>query len=284
MNKIFTLLIVLFFLLCCSSIKKSGTKNEIKTPPKTAKPVSSIPVQIIPKKEKTEVILPKREPIIEKKQYPEKFNHSIFNALLKENVTKNGSVNYKKFITKKKTFKQYLQLLSNNTPNKTWSKEDKLAYWMNAYNAFTIKLIVDNYPIKSIKDIKNPWSVRFFKLDKKWYNLNEIEHKILRKMKEPRIHFGINCASDSCPPLLNEAFIAATVNHKLDFLTRKFINNPKHNKLTNNNIQISKLFKWFAKDFKNEGSLINYLNKYSEITISNNATKTYLKYNWSLNN
>ena len=76
-----------------------------------------------------------------------------------------------------------------------------LAFWMNAYNALTIDLILRNYPVDSIKDIKNPWDQRLWKLGDKWYNLNQIEHDILRKMDEPRIHFGIVCASFSCPKL-----------------------------------------------------------------------------------
>ena len=213
----------------------------------------------------------------------EKFNHDIFNELLKNNVSENGETNYPGFIKNKTIFKSYLTALSENMPTEKWTKENKLAYWMNTYNAFTIKLIIDNYPTKSIKDIKNAWDMRFFKLGDKWYNLSDIEHKILRKMNDPRIHFGINCASYSCPQLHNKAFTANNVNDELDHLAHQFINDITRNIISEDSIQLSKIFQWYSKDFKTEGTLIDYLNKYSDITINSNAKKSYKKYDWSLN-
>lgn len=210
-------------------------------------------------------------------------DHTLWNDLLSKHVTATGAVNYKGFIKDKKPFKEYLTILSENEPQKDWTKEETLAYWMNVYNAFTIKLITDNYPVNSIKDIKDPWDKRFFKIGSKWRNLNEIEHKILRKMEDPRIHFGINCASISCPTLHNKAFTAGNVDTTLDMLAAKFINNPKHNTITKNTAKLSKIFKWFSKDFKTNGSIIDYLNQYSAITIDANAKISYKEYNWSLN-
>ena len=154
---------------------------------------------------------------------------------------------------------------------------------MNVYNAFTIKLIIDNYPLKSIKEIKKPWDLLFIKIGKKHYSLNDIEHNILRKMNDPRIHFGINCASYSCPPLQNKAFTEHTVNEDLNTLTFAFINDQNRNIVTKNKIQVSKIFQWFSKDFKKDGTLINYLNKYSNIRIDTSAKKSFKNYNWSLN-
>lgn len=220
---------------------------------------------------------------IENKPVIENFDHSVFNDLLQTNISSEGETNYKGFIKNRTSFKSYLTALSENMPQDNWTKEDKLAYWMNVYNAFTIKLIIDNYPTKSIKDIKNAWDTRFFKLGKKWYNLSDIEHKILRKMNDPRIHFGINCASFSCPPLLNKAFTAANVNTELEFLAHQFINDKSRNTISEHSIQLSKIFQWYAKDFKSEGTLIDYLNKYSDITINPKAKKSYRTYDWSLN-
>ena len=160
-------------------------------------------------------------------------------------------------------------------PTDTWSKEDKLSYWMNAYNAMTIDLILRNQPIASIKDIKDPWDQRLWQLGKKWYNLNEIEHQILRKMGDARIHFGINCASFSCPPILNEAFTADKVDTQLEALAKGFINDKQRNTITENSIEISKIFSWFAKDFKTNGTLIDFLNKYSDTPIASNAKKRF---------
>ena len=214
---------------------------------------------------------------------PETFDHTIWDELLKKHVSEKGNVNYKGFKKDKSNLKSYLALLSEKIPDDAWSKEDKLAYWINAYNAFTVKLIVDRYPLKSIKDIESPWDYRFIKLGDKWYTLNDIEHKILRKMDDPRIHFGIVCASFSCPKLQNKAFISATINSQLDDATKEFLADSERNNLSENSIQLSKIFKWFSKDFKKEGSLIDFLNKYSEITISQNAKKSFKEYNWDLN-
>ncbi|WP_239540761.1 DUF547 domain-containing protein [Spongiivirga citrea] len=211
------------------------------------------------------------------------FDHDVFDALLKKHVTDQGNVNYKAFKADRTELKTYLTSLSNNMPKDDWKREDVLAYWINAYNAFTIKLIIDNYPTKSIKDIKDPWGARFFKLGKKWYNLNEIEHQILRKMDEPRIHFAINCASVSCPQLFNEAFKADTLEEQLTTATKVFLSDTSRNELTANSIKVSKIFKWFSKDFKKDGNLIDFLNKYSEVAISNKAKLSYMDYDWNLN-
>ena len=217
---------------------------------------------------------------------PEKnvvFNHQIFNDLLKKHVTKDGVVNYKGFKANRTELQKYINSLGENMPTDTWSKEEKLAYWINAYNALTVDLILRNYPLKSIKDIKKPWNQRLWKLGDKWYNLDEIEHKILRKMNEPRIHFAINCASFSCPPLLNEAFVSEKLEQQLTQVTKLFLADTKQNTITENQLEISKIFKWFAKDFKQNGSLIDFLNRYSNVKINIKAKKKYKDYNWDLN-
>ncbi len=210
-------------------------------------------------------------------------NYKGFNDLLQKYVTNSGVVNYKGFINEKDKFDIYLNSLPNNTPNSSWSKNKQLAYWMNVYNAFTIKLIINNYPTNSIKNIKNPWKKRFIKIGDEYKSLSDIEHRILRKMNDPRIHFGINCASYSCPTLYNKAFTEKTIQKTLDSLTHKFINDSKRNSITKMSVDISKIFKWFSNDFKKEDTLIEFLNKYSEIQIEENAKITYKKYNWTLN-
>ncbi len=217
---------------------------------------------------------------IEKKKH---FNHNYFNNLLKKHVTTNGNVNYKGLKKDQLQLRRYIVFLGSYMPTDNWSKEEKLAYWINAYNAFTIDLILRNYPLKSIKDIKNPWNQRLWKLGEKWYNLDEIEHKILRKMNEPRIHFAINCASFSCPPLLNEAFTAGKLERQLTQVTKVFLADSQRNTITTNKLEISKIFKWFSKDFKQNGSLIDFLNQYSNVKINKNAKKSYKDYNWNLN-
>ncbi|GEQ85332.1 hypothetical protein ULMS_08400 [Patiriisocius marinistellae] len=213
----------------------------------------------------------------------EAFDHTVFDTLLKNHVTANGNVSYAGFAKDKGKLRDYIASLGNNMPNKNANTQEKLAYWMNAYNAMTVDLILRNMPLESIKNIKDPWEQRLWKLEDKWYNLDEIEHQILRKMGDARIHFGINCASFSCPPLLNEAFNAVDVDKQLDFLAKRFINDPSRNTINKESIEISKIFTWFSKDFKKDGSVIDFLNRYSNTSIDTNARVRYKDYNWELN-
>lgn len=213
----------------------------------------------------------------------QKIDHSILSDLLKTHVSKNGNVDYYGFQKDKEKLSDYIDLLSKNFVKDYWTKEQKLAYWINAYNALTIDLILRNPTVKSIKDIEKPWDQRLWKLGDKWYSLNEIEHQILRKMEEPRIHFAIVCASVSCPKLQNEAFIAENLDEQLTRATKEFLSDPSKNILSENSLNLSKIFKWFAKDFKQGQSLVEFLNNYSDIEISKSAAIRYLDYNWDLN-
>ncbi len=221
-------------------------------------------------------------------------SHEQFDKLLKKHVSKDGKVDYKGFISDKKEFQKYLDLLSNNAPDKAkWSKDEQLAYWINVYNAFTIKLIIDNYPVNSIQDlhpkVKIPlvntvWHKKFFKIGGQDASLDEVEHKIIRKQfDEPRIHFAVNCASYSCPPLRPEAFTAEKLDKQLEEQAVSFINDKRHNVIQADKVEISSIFSWFKGDFTNDGSLIDYLNKYSKVKINSNAKVSHKDYDWSLN-
>ena len=142
-----------------------------------------------------EIETPVEETMVKEDPKPlEAFNHTTYGSLVAKYVSPEGNVNYDGFKSNWSVLRAYIKALGENMPTDQWTKEDKLAYWMNAYNAMTVDLILRNYPLESIKDIKDPWGQRFWKLGEKYYNLNEIEHKILRKMGDARIHFGINCA------------------------------------------------------------------------------------------
>ncbi|MFG6685687.1 DUF547 domain-containing protein [Mariniflexile sp. HNIBRBA6329] len=211
------------------------------------------------------------------------FNHDAWDKLLNKHVSNDGLVNYKTFKTDNKALNNYITSLSEHTPNDATSKEEKLTYWINAYNALTIDLILRHYPIKSVKDIKDPWGKRLWKLGGTWYNLNDIEHKILRKMNEPRIHFAIVCASVSCPKLSNEAYTSESLEQQLTKATKDFLTDISKNSISEDTLELSKIFQWFAKDFKQNGDLIDFLNKYSSIKISKKAKINYKDYNWDLN-
>lgn len=210
-------------------------------------------------------------------------DHSIWDQLLKKYVADNGKVNYKGFKQDAKLLNGYIDYLATKIPSENWIKQEKLAYFINVYNANTIKLIIDNYPTKSIKDIKNPWSKNRIKIGEEDFSLEDIEHKILRKMNEPRIHFAINCASASCPKLLNIAYKADNIETLLEKATKDFISDSDKNKISKENVQLSKIFDWYKKDFTKNGSLIDYINQYCKFKIDSDAKIYYLDYDWNLN-
>ncbi|WP_372755364.1 DUF547 domain-containing protein [Mariniflexile sp.] len=212
--------------------------------------------------------------------------HQLWNELLQNHVSVNGNVDYKAFKDDHKKLLDYIHILNITNQNEgfhTFSREEKLAYWINAYNALTIDLILRYYPIKSIKSIKDPWEQRLWKLGSKWYNLNDIEHEILRKMEEPRIHFAIVCASVSCPNLSNEAYSPENIEVQLTKATQIFLRDTNKNTISKDQLELSKIFQWFTKDFKQNGTLIEFLNQYSEIQISTSAKINFKEYNWDLN-
>lgn len=219
--------------------------------------------------------------------------HELWDTLVQTHVSPEGKVNYKDFIKDSLKLNAYLDLLSANHPNdKNWSTDERLAYWINAYNAFTVKLIVDNYPTESIKDIKNGipfindvWELNFFEIEGNSYNLNDIEHGIIRKrFAEPRIHAACNCASFSCPRLRNEAFTAARLDEQLEDQMKGFINNKTKNELDPDNPKLSKIFRWYGGDFKKTGkSIREYINQYAEVKIKEGADIDYKDYIWTLN-
>jgi len=219
--------------------------------------------------------------------------NNTYNQLLKKYVAANGKVNYKGFMKDSTQLNAYLKQLSANPPQNSWSMNDQLAYWINAYNAFTIQLVSRHYPLKSIKDIgskikipfvNTPWDIKFIRIGKNTYDLNNIEHDILRKnFNEPRIHFAIVCASVSCPKLLNEAYTGANLDKQLDNQTRNFINDPTRNKISTNKAEVSAIFNWFAGDFTKKGSLNDFINQFANQKLRPSTKITYLDYNWNLN-
>lgn len=213
----------------------------------------------------------------------DKPDHTAWNTLLQKHVDKKGNVNYSAFKKEESKLENYLNNLAENAPAKNWSKSETLAYYINLYNAGTVKLILNNYPTKSIKDIRKPWDIEWIKVAENTYSLGQIEHKILRKMGEPRIHFAINCASYSCPKLLNKAYTASNLNDELEKATVDFINDTTRNKISENELELSNIFKWYKSDFTENKTLIEYIQPYTKVKIDTKADVNYLVYDWSLN-
>jgi hypothetical protein len=231
--------------------------------------------------------------------------HKIYDELLTQYV-ENGLVDYEK-LKDDNRLQKYLDTLSNINPDTFISDMEKMSFWINAYNAFTLKVIVDNYPLESINDLnwggmaiaqllgKTIWHQKFIIINDKEYSLNDIEHSILRgKFNDPRIHFALVCAALSCPKLRPEAYTADKLNVQLEEQGRLFLNNQNKNKfdLKTRTAYLSRYFDWYKNDFgKGDKEVLLYITRYlnDEAIINSikdnpeNWTIEYVPYNWCLN-
>jgi hypothetical protein len=215
--------------------------------------------------------------------------HKLFNQVLGDHVA-DGEVDYAA-IKKDERFEKYIASLREVTPSAIKDDNERLAFWINAYNAFTIKLINDHSPISSIRDIKQgdlgPWDIVWIDIHGKRYSLNQIEHEIIRKeFDEPRIHMALVCAAKSCPPLRSEAYVGRTVDAQLEDNSRLFLLDRTKNRYDekSNALYLSELFNWYGEDFvKRFGSAQNFALRMMGITDVNPAALKYLSYDWSLN-
>ena len=218
--------------------------------------------------------------------------HELWDSLLKKHVNVDGFVDYKGIRKDSVKLNEYLALLASAHPNKNWSRNEQMAYWINAYNAYTVQLVASHYPVESIKDIRrgvpfinSVWDIQFIEIEGKEYDLNNLEHGILRsQFKDARIHFAINCASFSCPKLRTEAYVAEKLEEQLEDAATQFINDPDRNIITSEQAEISSIFSWFRSDFKRDaGSVRAYINQYAETPLSKEGALKYMPYNWSIN-
>lgn len=180
-------------------------------------------------------------------------DNSLYAALLRQYVNEQGLVDYAGLKRDEQTLDQYLKILSA-TKRDALSRDDLYAFYINVYNAFTLKLILKHYPVKSIRDIgsifKGPWKQEFVVLEGKTYHLDNIEHDILRPtFKDARVHFAVNCSAKSCPPLLREPYEGARIHQQLDQVATAFINDPKWTRLEGERLHATKIMDWFGEDF-----------------------------------
>lgn len=170
----------------------------------------------------------------------------------------------------------------------TLDQQTAKAFWINAYNLLTIDLIIRNPEAKSIKDLgtllQSPWKAHEWNIAGKSYTLDDIEHKILRKMGDPRIHMAIVCASLSCPDLREEVYAPEKLDTQLDDQARKFLSNSlKGMKVGASGIALSPIFKWFVEDFGGSAGVLNFTHKYGPIGFDDEARMNYFDYDWNLN-
>jgi hypothetical protein len=219
-------------------------------------------------------------------------DNSIYADLLGKYV-KDGVVDYEGLKNDEDKLNRYLKVLEE-TDTKALSRNEQFAFYVNAYNAWTIKLILSDYPgIKSIKDLgslfKSSWKKKLCRIDGTVLTLDNIEHDILRpRFKDPRVHFAINCAAKSCPPLRSEPYRGGEIDQQLDEMTRAFINDLESNRLVDHTLYVSSIFKWFKEDFNKD--IISFFLKYAkgdlkrQLEAKRGKIKVkYLDYDWSLN-
>lgn len=236
--------------------------------------------------------------------------HHLYERVVKEYV-KGGMVDYAGMKANPGELDQYLAALARvkEAEFDSWSESRKLAYLINLYNAATLRLILDEYPLKSIKDIgnffKGPWDQPVVPLFGETITLDTLEHDILRKdFSEPRIHMALVCAAMGCPPLRSEAYTAANLDTQLDDQAVQFLNNPIKFRIDRqkNEVRLSPIFKWYGDDFiekytpsdgyeklnKKERAVLHFCSAYlrSEDKLyvkSHRYSVKYLDYDWSLN-
>ena len=233
-------------------------------------------------------------------------DHSLFTRVLKKHVH-HGLVDYKR-LGKSSTFKSYIQQLEKTDPAKIKGKKRRLAFWINVYNAYTLKLILEHYPLKSITDLhaggslwfgvatgRTIWQKWEFPIYAKKYTLDQVEHKIIRpKFKDARIHAALVCAAKSCPPLRKEAYEGSKLDRQLTLQMRQWLGNRKLNRFApkEKKLYLSKIFDWFADDFTSfQKDIVQVLLPYFPARTQKQirAIKRddldidYLEYDWSLN-
>lgn len=219
-------------------------------------------------------------------------DNQLYEKVLKTYVNE-GLVNYSDLKTNSQDLNQYLQQTSQITKEEfsKWNTSKQLAFLINLYNAQTLSLIVDNYPVKSIKDIASdsggPWEQPIVNLFGNKISLNALEHEVIRKnYPEARVHFALVCAALGCPELINTPYQSAILDKQLDDQTRVFLMDSSKNSIDTSTevLRLSPIFDWFKEDFiSKSGSVIEFVNPY----FSNQATEEfkieYTNYDWSLN-
>jgi hypothetical protein len=238
-------------------------------------------------------------------------SYEDYAEVLSKVVDEAGLVNYRDLRSDREKLDSFTAQLArlNRTVYEGWSEADRIAFWINAYNALTLKAVVDHYPVKSIKEIgsifKSVWDKLEFIVMGQEVTLNDIEHRVLRmRFKEPRIHMAINCASIGCPPLRSTPFTGEDLSGQLDAQTAAFLANPDRFRLdkAGKTLYLSPIFKWFGEDFvgvygrdqarpgldKEETAVIAFVSKYLDaeerdlLNVSDIRIK-YLDYDWGLN-
>ena len=226
-------------------------------------------------------------------------DHHNFQVILNRYLDDNNSSGINRFdykrvsIADKKALKDYLKYLSNIKVI-SLNKNEQMAFWINMYNALTLDVILDNYPVESIKDIKSgiftpgPWKLKLITVEQMELSLNDIEHSILRPIwKDKRIHYAVNCASIGCPNLSKTVYSAVALNEMLDFAAADYINHPRGVTFEKNKLILSSIYNWYNDDFGTKNDLLVHLAKYTEGSLKDKllswSGSFKYGYDWKLN-
>lgn len=220
--------------------------------------------------------------------------HPLWDATLKRHV-RADRVDYAALKAEPGPLNAYLAQVSAVASEEfsRWSEPDRIAFLSNAYNAYTVRLIIDHYPVKSIREIgsllKGPWEQRVVQLFGENRTLDDLEHKILRaEYPEPRIHFALVCAAKGCPPLRAEAYVGARLETQLNDQARAFLADSSKNRVevATKTVFLSPIFKWYQVDFdRHAGSVLAALKPHwPELPATTDGFRIrYTEYDWTLN-
>ncbi len=204
---------------------------------------------------------------------------SAYNEFLDDYVSKDRVVDYDELLENMDVIQELARNFSKISPNAGWSANEQKAFWINYYNVNIIKLLVENYPIKSINYITEPFKSETLDFTGGKISLDFVEHSILRKFNDPRIHFALYSTATSSPLLKRTAYDSNKLDYELDLATREFINDETKNDVNLRGSKISKIFDWYKDDF----DLVTFINKFSNKgKISIETPVSFMDYNWNL--
>ena len=228
-------------------------------------------------------------------------DHAIWDALTRRYVSRRtdgvAAVAYGRFSAPdKRALDEYLKTLAS-TPVSDLGRDEQMAYWLNLYNALTVKVILDHYPVRSIRDIdispglfaNGPWGAKLIAVEGAELSLDDIEHRILRPIwKDPRIHYGVNCASIGCPDLKVGAYKAGTLETDLNAAAETYINHPRGAQVDRGRLLVSSIYTWFQDDFGgSDAGVIAHLKKYAAPGLQAELARIDRlyddRYDWALN-
>jgi hypothetical protein len=208
--------------------------------------------------------------------------HQRWEDQLERNVSSTGMINYSDWKKEAHALNSYLKALEDHPPQPYWTTTDRKAYWINVYNAATLALVLEHYPLQSIQEIDSPWEIEVFKLSDRALSLKAIENLLL-EMGDPRILFTLHRAAVSSPPLSKKPYRSYRLEEQLQAAAINFLNDPTQNQCHKDKSHLSRIFLWFFKDFGGLEQKITLLQKYACTEVDLDTRFSYLPFDWRLN-